>query len=400
MKKTVDYHYYLVVISGCCMIGVTLGLVGNLAGLFYNPIARDFSVGRGLVAFSTTATSLVQAMTGLLTPRILRRYPFKIVVAVGVFLTVSTTAALAALNSIIPMILLCAIRGIGTGLVGTVTGNLMINYWFNEKNSLATSIVMGFSGILGAALSPVLSGFISANGWRMGYLLLAAIMLIMFAPVMLMPVTLRPKQMKMVPYGGEREVRNISSVTENAAAIPALLFAVTLTYTVCAPSATALPQHYTGIAELYGLAQIGALMVSATLITNTLCKLLMGVLVEKLGSRKTVSLYACIVIAALVILIISRNPTLLITGAVALGASYSMGTVAISSMVRDIFGPENYSRVYPKLFFGITMSNSLFNTLSGTVYDVTGSYSLIMIVMISFEVIALTAVNYLYMRRK
>ena len=169
-----------------------------------------------------------------------------------------------------------------------------------------------------------------------------------------------------------------------------------LCYTLMVPCATALSQHYLGISDSYGVASAGAIMVSATMITNTGGKLLYGILSDKLGSRLTASVYIVAITCALLMMATVRDYTLLLVAAALIGLSYSMGTVASSSIVREVFGPENYSKVYPKLSFCITLSSSSFTTLIGSAYDITGSYQFILLAMAVLELCALLIIQLVF----
>ena len=399
MKKSIDYHYLMVIIAGCGLIGVTLGLANNLAGLFFNPIASEFNIGRGTVALSVTIYSLTMATVGMFSPRIVRRIGLKKVALIGTVIMVATTALSSTVHSIIPLLALNLLKGVAGGFVGMVTVNITINYWFHKNNSLATSIAMCFSGILGALVSPYISSFIAAYGWRKGYLLVAAMIAVLMLPSVLFPIALKPENVNMAPYGEDPNRTDKKETVAEAAVIPAVLFAMMVVYALTAPSATALPQHFTGLADSYGIAAAGALMVSATMLTNTFGKLIFGVLSDKIGCRITSSMYTLLVAVSLIILACTRNQTLLLAGALLVGLSYSMGTVATSAMVREVFGTANYSKVYPKLSFCITLSNSLFTTLVGTVYDITGSYLIILLILCAFALTACTVINLVYTRK-
>ena len=396
MKERFDRHYLMVIIACCGMIGVTLGVANNLGGLFFNPIASELAIGRGTVAFTITMYSLSQAIVGLYAPSIIRHTGLKKTALLGSAVMISATVLLARVSHIIPMIILNVFRGMASGFIGTVTVNIMINYWFHKNSSLITSIAMGFSGIVGAIMSPILSNFITVSGWRSGYLLTAVLIAVLLLPVMVFPIGLRPQDVGMKPYGYQKEAGAREVDNAPARHINSLLFIVMMLYTVCAPSPTSLPQHYVGITETYGMSGLGPLMVSATLITNTGGKLLMGLLIDRFGARKSVSAYALGICIAIALIAVGRNVPVLMAGALLLGLAYSMGTVATSSMVRDLFGPENYSKVYPRLFFGITISSSTFTTLVGAMYDFTGSYTMIIITLGIMSLIAFLLVNFLY----
>ena len=173
MKENKNYIYWLVVIAGCGMIGTCLGLGVNVAGLFFSPIAKDFNVGRGSVSATLMVYNLIQAFTGLAAPASLRRFGLKKMVIYGTVIQAVTTFLLSVSPNVLVLMILNGIRGFASGLIGTVTVTVMINYWFNKNNGLMTSIAMGFSGLAAALLSPILSGIIANAGWRTGYMVLA-----------------------------------------------------------------------------------------------------------------------------------------------------------------------------------------------------------------------------------
>ena len=399
MKQKTDYHYTLIVVAGCGLIAITLGLANNLAGLFFNDIASEFNVGRGTVAFSVTAYSICSSIVGMLSPGIVRRLDFRRTALIGATVMIGATVAISMVNNITTLILFNILRGFAGGLMGMVTVNIAINYWFHKNNALMTSIVMSFSGIVGALLSPVLSSFIAVNGWRKGYLLVAAIMTVLSLPAVLLPISLRPKKLGLPPYGEDGNAIKKTEASE-AKPIDPKLFVLLMIYTLMVPCATALSQHYIGISDSYGLAKAGAIMVSVTMVANTAGKLLYGLLSDKLGARLTSTIYITLIIIGLTLLVtIHQLPVMLVCAAL-VGLSYSMGTVATSSIVREVFGPANYSKTYPRLSFCITMSNSLFTTIIGSVYDIFGSYQIILIIMAIMEVVALAVVQIVFGKPK
>ena len=61
--------------------------------------------------------------------------------------------------------------------------------------------------------------------------------------------------------------------------------------------------------------------------------------------------------------------------------------VALVSLTRELFGTAQYSRVYPKAALASTLSNAIFTTVAGGVYDRYSSYT----PMITFLIILIVA---------
>ncbi len=368
----------MVVLAGCGLIGTCLGLGTNVAGLFFTPVANEFSVGRGSVAATLTVYNLVHAFTGMAAPRLVLKNGLKKMVYIGTALQAAATLMLAFCPNVPAMLVMNAVRGLAAGLIGTVTVTIMINYWFNQKKALMTSIAMGFSGIVSAVLSPILSGLIASAGWRTGYMALAAVVLLFHLPALLLPITLKPAEKGMVPYGSEAEKNTAAGTVKTSdETISWSMFFVLLVYTACAAGCTALPQHFAGISESYGLAAAGAFMVSACMIVNTAGKIVLGSLIDRIGAKPAVTIYALIIAGGAALLVTGRSAGILIGASAMYGLCYSMGTVGIAMLAREMFPASQYGRVYPKLALGTTVSNAVFNILIGMLYDLNGSYTLI-----------------------
>ncbi len=398
MKENKNAAYWLVVLAGCGLIGTSVGLGINVAGLFFSPIANDFGVGRGSVSATLTVYNLVMAFTGLAAPKLLRLFGLKKMVAAGTIIQAATIFLMSMAPSVPVLMLLNGIRGFASGLIGTVTVTVMINYWFNKNHGLMTSIAMGSSGLVAALLSPVLSGLIASSGWRTGYMAVAALAVIFNLPSILLPITLKPEYKGMEPYGGRKELLS-RDPSVNATAISIAMMVILMVYTACSAAAASLPQHFSGIAESYNMVATGALMVSACMISNTAGKILLGTLSDRFGAKLSVTLYAATIIIGALLIILSRNSVILIAAAAMYGLCYSMGTVSTAMLTREMFGAAKYSRVYPKLAMTTTISNAIFTTVVGMLYDMTGTYTPVILFLAGLIVIAFFMVQLAYARK-
>ena len=398
MKENKSPVYWLVVIAGCGLIGTCLGLGVNVAGLFFSPIASDFGVGRGSVSATLTVYNLVQAFTGLSAPAALRRFGLKKMVIAGTIIQAGAVFLMSMSPNVPVLMILNGIRGFASGLIGTVTVTVMINYWFNKNNGLMTSIAMGFSGLAAALLSPFLTGIITSSGWRTGYMTVAALTVLFNLPAILFPIALKPEYKDMEPYGGKKH-KGPADTSASALTISVSMMAVLMVYTACCASATSLAQHFAGIAESYNMISTGALMVSACMIANTAGKILLGTLIDRLGARLSVSLYAAAVVTGAVLIAVSRSSFILIAAAALYGLCYAMGTVSTAMLTREMFGPAKYSRVYPKLAMTTTIANAIFTTVVGMLYDVTGTYTTIILFLAGLVIVAFCMLQLAYLKK-
>ena len=377
-------HLYPV-IAGCGLVGTCYGMGINISGNFFTPVAETFGIGRGDAAMTLTVYNLVFAFCGLLAPWFHRTFRFRYLMIFGTLLQAGSTFLLAFCNGILPMYALNAVRGFGSGIIGSVAVTMMINYWFARNTALVTSIAMSFSGITGAVLSPVIASIISAQGWRAAYVFCAAIILILNLPAIVLPISLHPQERSLAPFGQEDKTETAADEPERPASSLALFFL--LVFAFACSVVTALPQHFPGIAQWRGAAAAGAFMISASMVSNTGGKVLIGVLCDRIGSVKASLLTLSVITIACAVLFTAGSIPVLIGTAFVYGFCFSVSVVACAVITRDLFGLARYSRIFPKVNLMTNAANAVGTWLIGYLYDGSGSYvsslTLMLVLLIS-----------------
>lgn len=92
------------------------------------------------------------------------------------------------------------LTGGGVGFAGLMSGTVLVNNWFTRKRSLAMGLLTAAGGVGGLVMAPLVSWFISALGWQLGWVCLAGIQLVLVA----VGVTLirnRPEELGQVADG-------------------------------------------------------------------------------------------------------------------------------------------------------------------------------------------------------
>ena len=179
--------------SMCGLIASGVGIMTNIAGLFFEPMAETLGTGRGAVSVSLTICNLVFALGGMMTVKIVTPARFKPVLLAGTVLEAGATALLSGIQGVAGLYVLNAVRGFAAGVLGYVLVTGIINRWFTRNTALITSIVLGCSGLTGAILSPLVSAFLQRAGWRSGYLLCAGMIAILNIPALVLPFGLSPE---------------------------------------------------------------------------------------------------------------------------------------------------------------------------------------------------------------
>lgn len=398
MKK-IKGKYLLVLLAMCGLTASALGMLTNVSGLFFTPIAQDLGLGQGSVSATLTISNLVFAVGGIASAKIAGPKTFKPMLILGTGVFILGTVGLAGASHLTLLYLLNGLRGFAAGVVGNVLVTTVINNWFQTGAGLATSVAMGCSGMVGALLSPVLSAVIQGAGWRTGYLCAGAVIALFNLPAILFPITFRPEDAGLDPLGGRPAPLDIKAAAHTGK-ISGILLALALVYAAFGAYVTALPQHFPGIAGSYGLAAaVGSGMLSVCMIANTAGKLVFGILADRLGAKRSILLYSAFIAAGALLMLFVHAPGVMFLTAALFGLSYSLPTVGAVLVTKELFGMERYSQVYPKVNLSTTITNAVATSLIGFLYDAHGAYTLALLLVFGMMLLQIAVVLTAYRRK-
>ena len=373
-----------VLVVCCCIVAASIGMLTNSAGVFFTPIAEDLGVGKGAVSMSLTLANIAYAFGGLITVKVIHENNFKKMVMLFGTVYAISTMLLSITQSVFLLYVFNIIRGASTGIAGIVLVTILINNHYKEGVGFATSIALGFSGIAGALLSLVFTWMISVFGWRLTYVFEGILAFLLYLPCMIGSVNLNTRIK-------EDAIQTTDRNTFTTRSVPLSIFILVCAYTFLIASVTGLPQHFPSFAST---ATVGSLMVSVAMVMNTAGKIILGAISDKIGAEKALEGYGVLVVVGLIVLVTCKShPIFSIVGAVLVGLVYAMAAVGPVLLSQNLFR-ESYNAYYPKVSLVGTVSNALFTTAVGFVYDIANSYDPAVWLVALFAIIAIGTLVY------
>lgn len=179
--RTPMHYGWVIAAVGFLIIFACIGL----ARYAYTMLLPSMQAGLGLpydrMGYIGTANFSGYLLSVVLAPRLIRRFRPRIVIAGGLALiTLSLFGVSASFGFFMPLALYFLV-GMGTGFANIPTMAL-ISHWFrSDQRGKAAGLMIGGNGaaiVLAGMLVPLLNRSFGADGWRAGWLLLAAIALL------------------------------------------------------------------------------------------------------------------------------------------------------------------------------------------------------------------------------
>lgn len=394
--------HYIVVAIAALLMGGSVGLNINSAGIYLRPVSEALNIPMGTFSLHSTLITVGIAVAGFLVPKALEKVNLRLLILLATIGTAGTTFLMSLSTQAWQFNILGFLRGATSAFYGIILLQLLINNWFHEKNGLMTSIVFSFSGIVGAVFSPVLSSIIEGQGWQTAYMLQALFFVLMSVPAFIVPFKFSPTQEDKLPFGGKAETTtgnetNAQRAEQEQAGNVSLMtptFMVLIVISILVPALTGMAQHLAPVGETKGFAaSVGALMISASMAGNIIFKLGIGVLSDIKSTAVSVSAFLVTTIAGLTLLLIGGNNIVMIVGSFLFGAIFSLAVVGLNLLGRTGLHPSQFTKALPIINFIGNLGAAIGVTVYGYAFDFAGSYNPSIIVsMIAMAVVTVLVV--------
>ncbi|MGO4937405.1 MFS transporter [Fundicoccus sp. Sow4_H7] len=386
--------YVSVVIAASLMMAGSLGLNMNTAGVFILPLVESMEIAVASVSFHVTLITLGGALGGFIVPGLIRRFDFRQVLLIATLITVAMTYLMGQTNDIYWFYVFSFVRGIVTSFFNVIAVQELINRWFIKHHGVITSLVLSFSGVAGAVLSPLLTQVVAHYGIEVGYTVQALLFLLLNLPGILLPYSLDPRDRGMRIYGEE----SASEVVKTEVAPTALNLSQRktvnwnivhlLVFSFIGTALTGLYQHLNSMGNEFGMNPAQAsLLVSLCMIGNIVFKLIIGWLSDmKNPIFASVSMLGLTLIG-LFIFWTDANFSLLYFGSLIFGAVFSISNVGRNLLAVNSLPADTFTRVFPTINFVASIGGAIMISVYGALYDYAQSYQLAIIVSIVMTII-------------
>ncbi len=395
MKKV---HYGWFIVLACCAITCCTGIVNTSGGNFYRPVCAELGIGLGTLTLYVTIMSLTMAFMFPTAGKFLAKN-LKPVLLLGGILQYVAFGLMSTFYNVYQFYIAGFIIGLGSSITMFMAVPILINMWFVEKKGTAMGIALACSGLSGAIFSPITGWVIASFGWRIAYIICASCGLLIYLPAILFLVK-TPAEKGLKPYGYREDTTqetvdiNITSVTivqgmdfKDAIKSPQmyLMFLLSMTLAAASAQATQVSAYATGH---YGFSTtLAATVVSAFALGGVAGKLALGAIDDRIGHIKTLVFGAILAIVGQVILLFNTSATMVIMATFLAGTGLAIYGILPPLMTGDIFGLKDYNRIWAYVMSAGCIAGAVATPAYGTIYDATGSYSSVFIVIAALTLI-------------
>ncbi len=402
MKKQGKIHYaWWIMVASAAIYAASVGIIVSCAPILYRTVAEDFDVG---VSDISLYTSLMYLTITILLPfagKILNKFDIRYILTIAGILNALAFGLMGTYNSVFPFYISGIVLGIGSTFLIYGSIPLIMNNWFKAKVGTSLGTAMAFMGVGGAIFAQVTGGLIESIGWRSTYIVLAIIVAILILPFSIFVIRSKPEQLNMTAYGADKmdvHATKIKKAPETGVLIGVAMkspaFYLVILFTGLFGLASTVSFHVPNFVQSIGFtATMAATGVTFITIGQTSGKFLLGAINDKFGIK--VALFVGIGggLIGVVALLISDSfgIGMLYAGTLLFGIGFSGSTILPPVVIREVFGGRDYASIYTTIMSASTLGVAFGTTLFSYLYDSTGSYYIVFIIVIVLFVITISS---------
>ncbi len=390
-EKKGFHRAWLVFIGVCMMMAGGMGLVLNVMGNYFAPMAMAFGLvtpdGKPDVTQVTllmTVYSYVMLVWLPFCGRLFDKVDARILFGVSGCLIVIGCLLFNVWTEVWQIYISGALFGLAGPAIFLVGPSVLINNWFAPKQAgKFLGIASAFTGVGTFVWSPVFAGLVKAEGYKFGFTVEAVIAAVLILIPAFFFFRTRPEDVGLQPWGIEKEAAEgekpkavgvsgkfaLGTIAFWAILIGAGLISLGGGYKSLMPTAV----QSVGGPEL---AMLGATMISTAAVGNILGKITLGTLADKIGIKNAMVGFAVVsaIGFALMVAFMGNNMVPMIIAGFCIGTGDAMMSVGLPLVTRACYGDRRYGEIYSYMNMPIALLGGLGATFVALVASLTGGF--------------------------
>lgn len=404
------FYYGWVIVATCFFILTVTSLVATSFPIFYVRVLEGFNWSRGSTAIALSIHLILSGVAAPFAGELIDRYGPRLIMPIGAIMTGTALILLSRSMALWQVYVTFGVLGaIGCSVVHITPMTAVASNWFTRNRGMAISLVVAGPGAGQLLILPLLQGLIQRTGWRNTYLVFGLAVLIIPTALVRLFLYRRPSDKGLTLEEETRPQRSALNTEQGsegtevdgrtttelvvvdkqwaetdwtiAKAVRTQRFwTLMLVLALVASGLFLIGLHLIAYLEEKGYSpQIAAYVMGFQGFINIFGTLLGGMLGDRIGRERTLSLGVLFYIGCIVFLNLSGVVVslFLLVGFVLLyGVGWGMAFPALMASAADLFQGKHFGSILGVLLLGGYFGAAFGSWLGGFLFDWTHAYRL------------------------
>ena len=391
------FYYGWAIVAVCFLVLTLSSLVASSFPIFYVPILQDFNRSRGATALAMSIHLVLSGLSAPFAGWLIDRFGPRLVMPIGALVTGAALLWLSQSSALWQFYVTFGVMAaIGCATLHITPLTAVASNWFMRRRGTAISIVVAGPGAGQLLLLPVLQNLIDRAGWRNTYFIFGAVILSVPTILILLFLYSRPSDRGVSSEGEEqliedkerkeRETKVVAMDKEwtatdwtvSKAIHSSRFWALTLVMAMVAMGLFLVSVHLVAYLVDKGYSSILAASVMGLQgLINVIGTLLGGMLADRIGREKTVTLGMGMFIGCIVLLSIAGSVVstfFVYAFAILFGIGYGMAFPALMAAAADLFQGRRFGSILGVIMLSGYFGGAIGAWLGGFLFDLTHAY--------------------------
>jgi MFS family permease len=392
------FYGYIVLAASFLAMVVIHGTV-NTFGVFFNPLQEYFGASRAAISAINSLSFMVMGFGAALMGFLTDRFGPRLVLSFGTAIFGFGYIMMSQVSALWQAYLVFAIIGIGFSPSDVVPLSIVVR-WFARRRGMMSGIAKVGTGVGMTVVPVVASILIERFGWPVAFRVLGVFAMLTVVPLAQL-LKRDPREVGLLPDGEALAEPNGRIPPETglpfhqAVRTPqfwlvcgfyaSLLFAAQSVMTHVVPYALDLDPGISKTAAAGIIATIGGSSIAG--------RLVMGFSSDRIGRKRGILISFIVLVTALSWLLFSRDIWMLYVFAAVYGFNHGGFFAQVSPFLAWLFGTRSQGSLLGIVIFSGTFVGGVSPVITGRIFDVTHSYTLAFLVLLSAAVVGLILIS-------
>ncbi|MDP2718931.1 MAG: MFS transporter [Dehalococcoidia bacterium] len=410
LKRPSNIFYGWKVLAAASWIRILGGGFHTFAlSIFFLPVSRELNLSRTAASLIFSLSRAEGALEGPAAGYLIDRFGARIIMGIGCLTVGIGYLVLTQAHSFLSFTLIYIfIISIGFGASFMHSPTALINHWFYRRRALALAITSAAFSLGGAIFAPVLGTVVHQAGWRTGAIISGAVFILLALPASRL-ICNTPEMKGLTPLGSPKPLPE--PVISPAHTAPAGKTDFTVRRALKTHSFwllvvgtllrmfgfTAINLHFIPILVWKGIPEQSAAYYLGVMAAFSIpTHLILGVIGDRFFRPRLLAIAMAIGTAGLLFLLLGDGNTLSLFLFLPLMSVVEGLFAVVWATLGDFFGRKHFATIRGFVTLFVTLGSMTGPIFAGRVFDVSGSYTLVLQVCI--VAFSLSSLVYFLMR--
>jgi MFS family permease len=364
---------------------VTMGARSGF-GVFVMPMSADFGWNRGTISLAAAIGALVSGLSQPFLGRLYDRMGGRKLILASLVVSSVCTMLLALTTHILFLILLYGVvLSIAIGGSSLTTTSALLAKWFHRQRATAVALNAAGASVGGLLLVPFTVYLIHLTGWRITWMVLGLLILILVVPLAWILLKDDPAELGLRPDGDPQPLAADQAAPARSSPLEAVswpqafrsmpMWQLCGGYFVCGFTIALISTHFVPFAIERGFSPATAATAYGLMSgLNVIGVLAVGALADRGGRKNLLGLVYALRGCAYAALLLAPGAWSLWGFAVIMGFSWWATLPLTSALTAEVYGLKHLGILNGLAFTGHQIGGALSIQLGGILRDLLGSY--------------------------